>query len=78
MGEMLTKYIVPFDCFEKKKNCFNCKCSISIVSFAFVIGEPVGIASSSFSLAFPVSTGIVKNCSKRHEIKRKSRRKLLC
>ena len=35
--------------------------SISIVSFATVIGAPVGVASSSFSLGFSMSTGIVKN-----------------
>ena len=29
-------------------------------SFAAVIGAPVGIATASFSLAFSVSTGIVK------------------
>ena len=34
--------------------------SISIASFATVIGAPVGVASASFSLAFSISTGIVK------------------
>ena len=34
--------------------------SISIASFATVIGTPVGIASASLSLAFSLSTGLVK------------------
>ena len=37
---------------------------ISIASFATVIGAPVGIASASFSLAFSISTGIVKKLLK--------------
>ena len=34
--------------------------SISIASYTTVLGAPVGITSASFSLAFSVSTGIVK------------------
>ena len=34
--------------------------SISVASFATVIGAPVGIVSASFSLAFSISTGIIK------------------
>ena len=53
--------------------------SIPIASFATVIGAPVGIASARFSLAFSISTGIVKkNYSKQQEIKQKSIIKLLC
>ena len=44
-SKRLSKYIAP---------------SISITSFATDIGAPVGIASGSFSLAFSISTGIVK------------------
>ena len=35
--------------------------SISIASFATVIGTPVGIASASLNLTFSLSTGIVKD-----------------
>ena len=38
--------------------------SISIASFATAIRAPVGIASASFSLAFSMSTGIVKKLLK--------------
>ena len=33
---------------------------ISIISFTSIIGEPVGIASVSFTLIFSLTTGIVK------------------
>ena len=38
--------------------------SISITSFAAVIGTPVGTASASLSLAFSLSTGIIKKLLK--------------
>ena len=38
--------------------------SISIASFATVIGAPVGMVSASFSLAFSISTGIIKKLLK--------------
>ena len=37
---------------------------ISIASFVTVIGTPVGIASASFSLAFSMSTRILKKLLK--------------
>ena len=53
--------------------------SISIASFATVIGAPVGIASTSFITAFSIFTGIMKKfLKKQQEIKRKSITKLLC
>ena len=39
--------------------------SISLASFATVIGTPAGIASASLSLAFSSSTGLVKELLKR-------------
>ena len=35
--------------------------SISIASFSTVIGAPVGMTSASFSVAFSISIGIIKN-----------------
>ena len=35
--------------------------SVSIASFTTVIGTPVGIASTSLSLSFSLSTGLVKS-----------------
>ena len=48
--------------------------SISITSFATVIGTPIGIASASLSLVFSLSTGLVKIEVTRH--KRKNRIKV--
>ena len=33
---------------------------VSIISFATVIGTPVGIASASFNLIFSLTTGLIK------------------
>ena len=61
MSKMLSKYIASFDYFDKSLNVLSeASGSISIASFATVIGKPVGIASASFSLAFSLSTGLVK------------------
>ena len=38
--------------------------SFSIALFATVIGAPVGMTSASFSLAFSISTGIIKKLLK--------------
>ena len=61
MSKRLSKYIVSFDHFDKSLIVFSDKTgSISIASFATVIGAPVEIVSLSFGLAFQISTGIVK------------------
>ena len=62
MSKRLSKYILPFDYFDKSLIVLLVTTgSISIASFATVIGAPVGITSASFSLAFSVSTGIIKS-----------------
>ena len=50
--------------------------SIYIASFATVIGAPVGIASASFSLAFSISTGIVKKLLKTTRNKKENHNKV--
>ena len=45
--------------------------SISIASFATVIGVPVGIASASFSFAFLITTWIIKNLLKTTQNKKR-------
>ena len=60
MTKRLSKYIDFFDYFEKSLVVLSVTSgSISIISFVNVIGEPVGIASASFSLAFSISIGIL-------------------
>ena len=45
--------------------------SISIESFSTVIGALVGIVRASFSLAFSISTGIIKKLLRQQEIRKK-------
>ena len=61
MSKRLSKCISSFDYFDKSLIVLSVTCgSISIASFATVIGAPVWIASASFSLAFSIFMGIVK------------------
>ena len=62
MSNKLSKYIAFFDYFDKSFFVLSATSgSISIVSFAIVIGTAMGIASASLSLTFSLSTGLVKN-----------------
>ena len=72
MSKRLSKYIASFDYFDKQLIVLSVTASsISIASFATVIGAPVGIASPTFSLAFSISTGIVKKLLKTRNKKKK-------
>ena len=51
--------------------------SISIASLARVIETPVGIASTSFSLSFSLSTGLVKKLLKTTGNKKKKHNKIV-
>ena len=51
--------------------------SVSIASFATVTGAPVGIVSTGFSLAFPISTGIIKKLLKTTRNKKKKHNKII-
>ena len=57
----LSKYIVLFDYADKSfitlSACFG---TLSLVSHATIVGIPVGIAGSSLTVLFSVTTGIVK------------------
>ena len=53
MSKRLSKYIASFDYFDKSLIVLSAtNGSISIPSFATVIGTPVGIVSTSLSLTF--------------------------
>ena len=61
MSKNLSKYIASFEYFDKSLIVLSVATgSISIASFATVIGAPVGIMSASCSLAFSITTGFVK------------------
>ena len=61
LSKILRTNIACFEYFDKSLIVLSVTTgSISIASFATVIGAPVGMVSASFSLAFSISTGIVK------------------
>ena len=61
ISKRLSKYIASFDYFDKSIIVLSVTTgSISIASFATVIGTPVGMMSASCSLTFSITTGIVK------------------
>ena len=74
----LRKYIASLDYFDKSLTFLSVTTgSISIASFATVIGAPVGIVSASFSLTFSMSTGIVKKLLKTTRNKKKNHNKIV-
>ena len=73
----LSKHRACFNYFDKSLILLSVTTgSISIALFAVFIWAPVGIASSSFSLAFSIFTWIVKKLFKKQEIKRQNTIKL--
>ena len=61
MSKRLSKYIASFDYFDKSLIVLSVTSGrISTAPFAAVIGTPLGIASASLSLTFPLSTGLAK------------------
>ena len=65
ISKRLSKYIAYFEYFDKSLIALSVTTtSISIALFATVIGAPVGIVSTSFCLAFFISTEIMKKMIK--------------
>ena len=65
MSKRLSKYIACCDYFDKFLIVLSAASgSVSIASFATVIGTPVGIASAGLSLTFSLPTGLVKKLLK--------------
>ena len=68
MSKRVSKYIASFDYFEKSFIVLSATSgSISIASFATVIGTTVGIASPSLSFALSLPIGIVKKIIKNNK-----------
>ena len=62
MSKRLSKYIASFDYFDKFLIVLSVTSdSISVASFATVIGTPTGIASAILSLTFSFYTGQYQN-----------------
>ena len=78
MNKKTSKYIVFRDYFDKSLIVLSATSgSIPIASFETVIETPVGIASASLSLAFSLSTGLVKNLLKTTRNKKKKHNKII-
>ena len=74
MSKRLSKYIASFDYFDKSLIVLSVTTgSISIASFATVIGAPVGMMSASFS---SITTGFVKTFLKATRNKKKKHNKI--
>ena len=72
MSKRLSKFIAPFDYFGRSLIVLSATTGIiSIASLATANGALVGIISASFSLAFSISTGIIKKLLKTRNKKRK-------
>ena len=72
INKKLSKYISFFDYFDKSLIVLSVTSgSVSIASFATVIGIPIGIASASLSLTFLLCTGLVKKIIKSYKKKEK-------
>ena len=66
ISKKLSKYIAFCDYSDKLLVVLSATSgSVSIASFATVIGTPIGIASTSLSLIFSLSTGLIKNYYKK-------------
>ena len=79
MSKKLSKYTAAFDYFNKTLIVLSATSGgISIISSVSIIGAPVRMASASFSLAFSLTTGIIKKLLKITRIKRRNIIKLLC
>ena len=78
MSKRLSKCIASFDYFDKSLIVLSVTTgSISIASFATVIGAPVGIMGASCSLTFSITTGFVKKFLKTIRNKKKKHNKII-
>ena len=78
MSKNHSKYIASFEYFDKSLIVLSVATgSISIASFATVVGAPVGMMSASCSLAFSITTGFVKKFLKTTRNKKKKHNKIV-
>ena len=78
MSKKLRKYISFFYYFDKSLIVLSVtSASISIASFATVMGIPIGITSASLSLTFSLCTGLVKKLLKATRNKKKKHNKIV-
>ena len=74
----MNKYVTTFDYIEKVLIVLSVTIGwVSIVSFTSIVGAPVGIASASFTLIFPLTTGMLKKLLSITRTKKKKHAKIL-
>ena len=72
ISKNISKYIASLDYFDKSLNVLSILSgSISIASFATVIGAPAGIIEASCGLTFSITSGFVKKFLKTRNKKKK-------
>ena len=76
MSERLGNCIATFDYFDKTLIVLSA-IILSIIPFVSVIGAPLGIASTSFSLLFSLTTGIIKKLLEITKNKNKKQNKIV-
>ena len=78
ISKNLSKYIASLDYFDKSLNVLSILLgSISIASFASVIGAPAGIIGASCGLTFSITPGFVKKFLKTIRNKKKKHNKIV-
>ena len=78
ISKRLSKYIASFDYFDKSLIVLSVATgSISIASFATVIGAPAGIIGASCGFTFSITSGFVKKFLKTIRNKKKKHNKIV-
>ena len=74
----ISKYIVAFDYADKRFITLSASFgTLSIASYATVVGIPAGIAGSSLTLIFTITTGVVKTLLNITRKKKKKHNKII-
>ena len=78
ISQKLSKCIAAFDYIDKALTVLSATSGgIIIISFTSVTGIPAGIASATFTLIFPLTTGIIKKLLKITRKKKKKYNKIV-
>ena len=76
--DILNKYLVSFDYLDKIFIALSASFgTLSIASYASVVGTPAGIAGSSLTLIFTIGTGISKSLLKLTKKRKKKNNKII-
>ena len=76
--ENISKYIASLDYFDKSLNALSILSgSISIASFANLIGVPAGVIGASYGFTFSITSGFVKRFLKTIRNKKKKHNKIV-